>query len=80
MVYMRLKTDHSISKDEMPYHLTSLSSTLESIFGTSAKVVEKAIAKRFYSSLGLNFSDHREKTLVDYVEEAKRKLQSRSES
>ena len=43
-------------------------------------MLEKAIAKRFYLRLGLSFSDDHQKTLVDYVEEAKVRLQSRSAS
>jgi hypothetical protein len=79
-LYKRLETNYSISKDEIPYRLEALLSTLKNTFGASAKILEKAIAKKFYSRLGLDFSNAPQRTLIDYVEQAKLTLQSRSAS
>jgi len=79
-LYTRLETSYSVSKDEIPYRLDTLLSTLENTFGASAKIVEKAIAKKFYLRLGLDFTNNPQSTLVDYVEQAKLTLQSRSAS
>jgi hypothetical protein len=78
-LYERLEKDYSISRDEIPNRLETLLSTLENTFGPSAKIVGKAIAKRFYSKLGLDFPKNSHRTLLDYVEHAKLTLRSRSE-
>lgn len=79
-LYERLKIDYSISKDEIPCRLDALLSKLEVTFGPSAKIVGKTIAKKFYSRLDLEFFDNPQETLVEYVEQAKLMLHSRSAS
>ena len=75
-LYAHLQSTHSIAKDEVPYRLETLLSTFERTFGLpSSKTICKAIARKFYSNLWLTFSDNPSRTLVEYVEEAKIKLQ-----
>lgn len=64
----------SVTKDQIPYQLDTLLSTLEKTFGSSVKTVGKAIAKRFYSKLGLKFVDNSGMTLLDHVEHARNRL------
>ncbi|HXZ98221.1 MAG TPA: hypothetical protein VED24_02515, partial [Candidatus Acidoferrum sp.] len=73
-LYLHLQTAHSISRDELPYRLETLCTTLDKIFGHSHKVICKAIARKFYSKLGLPYFDNPTRTLIEYVEEAKMKL------
>jgi hypothetical protein len=77
-LYAYLERVHSIPKAEVPYRVQTLSSTLERIFGPhSSRTISKAVAKKFYTKLGLTFPDKQETrswTLVEYVEEAKLKL------
>jgi len=75
-LYAHLKTFHSISRDELPYRLDTLLTALEKIFGVrGAQTITKAIARKFYLKLGLEFTDSPSRTLLEYVDEAKMKLQ-----
>jgi hypothetical protein len=77
-LYVHLRTFHSIARDEVPNRLDTLSTTLGKIFGTSSKTITKAIARKFYLKLGLEFTGHPSRTLVEYVDEAKTKLKKSS--
>jgi hypothetical protein len=71
-LFKNLERTYSIKKDEIPNRLDALVSILEDTFGESTKVLGKAIAKRFYSRLGLEFSNDPQKTLIDYIEKSKK--------
>jgi hypothetical protein len=74
-LYAHLQTFHSISRDELPDRLDTLLAALERIFGVrGSQTITKAIARKFYIKLGLEFSDNPNHTLLEYVEEAKMKL------
>jgi hypothetical protein len=78
-LYAHLQTNHSVSKDEMPYQLDTLFTTLSEIFGVrSSQTITNAISKKFYLKLGLEFTDHPSRTLLEYVDEAKSRLQTSS--
>jgi hypothetical protein len=71
-LYLHLQTAHSIPRDEVPYKIEPLCSTLNKIFGASGTTtICKAIARRLFLKLGLTFSDRPPRTLLEYVEEAK---------
>jgi hypothetical protein len=71
-LFEQLEKAHSIKKDEVPSRLDKLLLALENAFGSkSAQVIGKAIARRFYSRLGLEFSNDPQKTLITYIENAK---------
>jgi hypothetical protein len=75
-LYAHLQTNYSISRNEIPYRLDTLFTTLEKIFGIrSSQTITKAIARKFYLKLGLEFTANPSGTLLEYVEEAKMKLQ-----
>ena len=70
-VYAHLKDHHGITAEEIPYQLDTLMKTLEATFGAAgAKTIGKAIAKRFYSRMGLEFSDKPAYSLQDYLQDA----------
>ena len=77
-LYIHLQTIYSVSRDELPHRLDILSTALEKIFGPSSQTITKAIAKKFYLKLGLEFTANPNRTLLEYVEEAKVKLQNSS--
>jgi hypothetical protein len=78
-LYAHLQTFHSISRDELPHRLDTLLTALEKIFGVRGlQTITKAIAKRFYLKLGLEFTANPNRTLIEYVDEAKVKLQNSS--
>ncbi|MGA2971115.1 MAG: hypothetical protein ABSE39_00670 [Candidatus Bathyarchaeia archaeon] len=76
-LYAHLQTNYSISRDEVPYRLDTLLTTLEKIFGVrSSQTITKAIAKKFHLKLGLEFTGNPSHTLLEYVDEAKMKVQN----
>jgi hypothetical protein len=78
-LYVRLQTNHSISRDEVPYRLDTLFAILEKIFGVrSSQTIAKVIARKVYLKLGLEFTGNPSHTLLEYVDQAKMKLQNSS--
>jgi hypothetical protein len=77
-LYAHLQTFHSISRDEVPYRLDTLFTSLEKIFGASSQIITDAIARKFYLKVGLEFTGNLSHTLLEYVDEAKMKLQNSS--
>ena len=77
-LYLFLQKVHSISKDEVPHKLETLSATLEKTFGVAgSRTITKAIARNLYSKLGLPFSNDFGRTLLEYIEAAEVKLSER---
>lgn len=71
-LFEHLEKVYSVKKDEIPSRLDMLLLALETTFGPrSSRVIGKVIARRFYSRLGLEFSDDPQMNLVGYVEKAK---------
>jgi hypothetical protein len=78
-LYAHLHKTHSITRDKIPYRLDALVATLEKIFGvSSSQTITKAIARKFYLKLGLEFTGNPSRTLIEYVDEAKMNLQKSS--
>jgi hypothetical protein len=75
-LYFHLNKSHSITKDEVPYRLDPLLSTLEKTFGTSSRTIQKAITRKLYSKLNLTFQDNPDRSLAAYIEDAKAMLQA----
>jgi hypothetical protein len=74
-VYLRLLTKYSLTRDEIPRHLSTFQTMLEDSFGPhAAKVLNKAIAKRLYSELHLAFIENPTFGLPEHVQEAQSKL------
>jgi hypothetical protein len=72
-IYQRLERSYRLRREEIPEKLETFHQALQDLLGVrSAKVMEKLIAKNLYSRLGLNFTEHANSTLVDYVNHAKR--------
>jgi uncharacterized membrane protein YheB (UPF0754 family) len=77
-LYVHLERVHSVSKIEIPNRLDALTTTLEETFGDqSSKTISKAIAKRLYTALELDFSPTPNGTLIDYIDVAKMKLEGK---
>jgi len=77
-LYTHLQEFYSISRDEVPYRLDTLFTTLEKIFGVGSQTITRAIARKFCVKLGLEFTGKPSRTLLEYVDEAKMKLQNSS--
>jgi hypothetical protein len=74
-----LKQRYSISASEWSDHLDLLLRFLGSCLGSaSEKTVGRAIAKRLYWKLGMEFTNNPSYTLIDYVEKAKLTLKTKT--
>jgi len=78
MLFEHIEKVYSIKKDDLiaygafPIGQAKLLFVLKAVFGSSgSQVIGKAIAKRFYSRLGLEFSDDPQRTLIAHVGRAK---------
>jgi len=71
-IYARIENSYELKREEIPEKLEAFHRALEDLLGKGVTVMEKLIAKNLYSRLGLNFVEHANWTLVDYVNHAKR--------
>lgn len=70
-----LRDKRSISPEEIPNHLPTVSNVLRKYFGPSAQTIENAIARELYSKYGLEFQKNQYYQLTDYVEIARSKIE-----
>jgi hypothetical protein len=74
-IYTRLRDEHSVTRDELPYRIETLYNVLENSFEVfGAKTLGTVIAEKFYAALGLTFYNHDCYSLSDYVQYAKSKF------
>jgi hypothetical protein len=71
-IYDRIEKDCQIRRGEILEQLELFHKALQQLLGVAAKVMEKLIAKNLYRRLNLNFKEHENWTLVDYVDHAKK--------
>ena len=75
-----LRKHYCLTTKQIPVQLRVFAHALDELFGASSDTVGKAIAKRLYSELGLEFFAKSGSTLVDYVEEARAAVAATLES
>ena len=74
--HSNLRDKLSISADEIPHQLTTVSVLLRKYFGPSAQIIESTIVQELYSKYGLQLEKNQDYRLTHYVENAKTKLDS----
>ncbi|HID16957.1 TPA: hypothetical protein EYP26_01535 [Candidatus Bathyarchaeota archaeon] len=74
-IYRHLKEKYAIERSEIPSKVEDFHEALEAIFGAGAGVLERVTAKRLYARLGLNFEPREGWSLIDYVKEAKKRVE-----
>jgi hypothetical protein len=73
-IYNRIEMSYQVRRDEIPEKLPIFHKALQELLGSIVvATIEKSIARELYGRLGLNFTEHRNWTLLEYVEEAKTK-------
>jgi hypothetical protein len=72
--YRFIAKDCGITKERIPDRLDEFDDALVKMFGVGGTTIGRAIARRLYAQLGLEFIPHHGKRLVDYVEDAKARL------
>jgi len=70
-IYERIESRYRVRREEIPEKLETFHNALQELIGTGAKVIRQLIAKNLYNRLGLNFTEHDNWTLLDYVNHAK---------
>jgi len=71
-----LKNKRSISPEEIPDNLPTISIVQKKYFGPSAQIIQDEIVHRLFSKCGLEFQKNEDCQLTDYVEIARKKLKS----
>ena len=71
-IYERLERSYQLRREEIPEKLETFHQALQDLLGGGAKVMEKLIAKNLYHRLGLDFGEHANWSIVDYVSHAKK--------
>ena len=81
-IYDRIEKSYGLKREDIPEKLEAFHRALEDLLGESAKVMEKLIARKLYSHLGLGFTHRDGWTLVEYVNHVRevKRDGSRSES
>lgn len=75
-LHSNLRHKRAITPEALPDQLPTLHTVLEKYFGLGALTVERAIAHRLYSKLGLTFQRIETYQLEDYVNKVKTRLKS----
>jgi hypothetical protein len=75
-LHSNLEDRRTISWDQIPKQLPTLSLVLEKYFGLGAHTVEREIAHRLYSRINLELPSDESYELTDYVKNARDKLRN----
>jgi hypothetical protein len=70
-LYYHIEKSYLVKREQIPDRIAEFHEALEKIFHDGCRVVEKLIARSLYQKLALSFEEHKEWTLVDYVNAAK---------
>ena len=76
-LYVYLRQNHKMTREEVPSHLDMFFSAMELVFGVmGARTLGRIAARNLYARLNLKFDNRDGLTLSDYVDEAKDKMQA----
>jgi len=74
-LFVHLENHNGLMRDEVPHRLDVFFASLEETFGQmSGKTIGRFIIKLFYARLGLTFDSRSNRMLLDYVEDARKKV------
>jgi|SRR3989337_4215232 len=71
-IYERIERSYQVKREDIPENLEGFHKALEELLGAGARVIERQIAKNFYSRLDLNFTARKDWTIVEYFDHAKK--------
>ncbi len=71
-IYDRVERSYQLKREEIPEKLELFHKALRDLLAAGGEVLERLIAKNLYLRLDLNFNQHENWTLLDYVDEAKK--------
>lgn len=70
-IYEPVERSYQLKREDIPDKLESFHLALQDLLGAGAKVMEELIAKNLYRQPGLNFAEHANWSMVDYVNYAR---------
>jgi len=73
-IYFHIERNFQVKREQIHERIEDFHRALEGLLGGGTRVIEKLIAKKLYTRLSLNFEEHRDWTLIDYVNHAKKSL------
>lgn len=71
-IYDRVERSYQLKREEIPEKLELFHKALRDLLAAGGGVLERLIAKNLYLRLDLNFNQHENWTLLDYVDEVKK--------
>ena len=71
-IYDRVERSYQLRREEIPEKLELFDKALRDLLAAGGEVLERLIAKNLYRRLDLNFNQHENWTLLDYVDETKK--------
>ena len=72
VIFEILMKRSGVRRDELPRRLDAFCGFLKEVSGSGAKVIEVTVAKSLYERLRLDFDQHDDWTLVEYVDHARK--------
>jgi hypothetical protein len=71
-IYEWIESSYQVRREDIPDKLLTFHRALQGLLGSGAKMIERLIARDLYSRLGLDFIEHHDWTLIDFMHHAKK--------
>ena len=70
--YYYMNSQYGVALIDLPDKIEAFHGALNGTFGAGSRIIERFVAMKLYDMLNLSFRQHKNWTLVDYVEDARR--------
>ena len=71
-IYECIESSYQVRRGDIPDKLLTFHRALQDLLGSGAKMMERLIARALYSRLGLDFIEHHDWMLIDFMHYAKK--------
>ena len=75
VIYFRLKQSYALKREDVSSNPEIFVSCLREIFGSGAEVIERAVIKKLYDKLGIEFKEKKDFGFMEYLNEARKFLE-----
>jgi len=79
-LYYSVEAKYHVKREQIPDRIEEFHKAIGELCGYGVRVTERLIAKSLYSRLELDIPEHKEWSLVEYVEHAKKETEKRESS
>ena len=79
-LYYSVEAKYHVKREQIQDRIEEFHKAIGELVGYGGRVTERLIAKSLYSRLGLDFVEHKEWSLVEYVRHAKKETEKRESS